>query len=49
MDLKPKVPTESNNALDKDNTSALYRLGFALKSLNDKDSKALKLMEMGEK
>ena len=35
--------------VNEDNKSPLYRLGVALRSLNDKDSKALELMEIAER
>jgi hypothetical protein len=44
---KASKVVESN--FNKDNTTPLYRLGVALKNLNEKDGKALRLMEMAEK
>lgn len=43
VDHKNKVPTEAS-LVNKDNMNPMYRLGAALKSLNEKDSKALKLI-----
>lgn len=47
--LQQKTVKVVETNLNKDNTTPLYRLGAALKSLNDKDGKAIKLIEMAEK